>query len=1218
MFGKIFKFEISYWFKSPLWYIYMAAMLVISILITATAVGVFDSTTVTVTGIKKINSPISITGLLGGFTFLVYFLLPSIIGSSIYKDYKSEMYQVLFSYPFTKAQYLLAKFLSSFVMTLIVVLFALLGLIIGCYLPGANEDLLLDFNMLNYLQPFALIVIPNLLFFGTIVFGVVTFSRNIFIGFITVLILIVLQSLAGNYLSDLDTKTLAALLDPLGNSAISYETEYWTVEEQNNNFIPFSGYILYNRILWSVISLLIFFGIFSAFKFSHNPISLNIFKKKSKRSTKRNFGGYKIHRTPAVNLSFSFSRQLKNVWKFASFELKYILKNWAFISIFAVGILMVVLILNLGYQIQGTDTLPVTRIMINLSQSGIGLFMMILIFLFSGMLMHRGNISHMDQLIDTTAQPSWVFMTSKFLAILQMIAIIYFAVIGVCLSFQLINSFYDFEIGLYLFDYFLVDFPNWIIYTLLAFFMHSLIKNYIVGFIALLAISILFGFFPSFGIEQSIFNFNEISGTSYSDMNGYGHGLTLFYIYKIYWGLFGIALFIIASLFYQRGLTTGIKDRFRLAGKRFSSKRKLILFSSLALFFSLGGYIYYVNNIENERYSGKEIEKGRVKYEKDFGHYAKMNKPRITASKIDLAIYPETRDYKIEGLFTMKNKTETAIDSIYLQTNDDLIEYNFSIPTEVSLKNERFKFEVLQFKKPLQPGEEMTFSFTMKNKSNSWFRDNSPIQYNGTFLNNSMFPSFGYNENYEISSEKIRAKYMLPYKERMQSPHDSSALGDTYISSEADWIDFEATISTNPEQIAIAPGYLQKEWTENGRRYFHYKMEDKMLNFYNIMSADYEVVSEKHESVNIQIFYHASHDYNLERMMDGAKKALSYYQENFSPYQFKQLRILEFPSTYGSFAQSFANTVPFSEGIGFIANVKEENDGVDYPFTVTAHEVAHQWWAHQVIGANVQGSTLMSESLSEYSALKVLEERYGEKKMRRFLKDALDKYLSGRRFASQKEQPLVYNENKPYIHYNKGSLVLYALSDYMGTEKFNNMLSNYIDKVGFQEAPYTTSLEFTEHVKEATPDSLQYLVYDMIETITLYNNKVLAYDVTELENGNYQVKINAQVSKYRTTDYGNKTYENYESCSISYTPESDNEDTETIKSLPLKDYIEVGIFAEDENGNEEVLYLEKRKITEIYNEFTIEVEQKPTSVGIDPYNKLIDRDSEDNRMDVEL
>ena len=122
-------------------------------------------------------------------------------------------------------------------------------------------------------------------------------------------------------------------------------------------------------------------------------------------------------------------------------------------------------------------------------------------------------------------------------------------------------------------------------------------------------------------------------------------------------------------------------------------------------------------------------------------------------------------------------------------------------------------------------------------------------------------------------------------------------------------------------------------------------------------------------------------------MVKATKASLDYYEENFSPYQFRQLRIMEFPRTYGSFAQSFANTVPFSETIGFIAKVDEDDTyGVDYPFSVTSHEVAHQWWAHQVIGADVRGSTLLSESMSEYSSLKVLEKERGKDQMRVFLK----------------------------------------------------------------------------------------------------------------------------------------------------------------------------------------------------------------------------------------
>ena len=53
-------------------------------------------------------------------------------------------------------------------------------------------------------------------------------------------------------------------------------------------------------------------------------------------------------------------------------------------------------------------------------------------------------------------------------------------------------------------------------------------------------------------------------------------------------------------------------------------------------------------------------------------------------------------------------------------------------------------------------------------------------------------------------------------------------------------------------------------------------------------------------------------------------RALAYrpelFGEAFSPYQFRQARILEFPA-YATFAQSFANTIPYSEDIGFLARL---------------------------------------------------------------------------------------------------------------------------------------------------------------------------------------------------------------------------------------------------------------------------------------------------------
>ena len=92
---------------------------------------------------------------------------------------------------------------------------------------------------------------------------------------------------------------------------------------------------------------------------------------------------------------------------------------------------------------------------------------------------------------------------------------------------------------------------------------------------------------------------------------------------------------------------------------------------------------------------------------------------------------------------------------------------------------------------------------------------------------------------------------------------------------------------------------------------------------------------------------------------------------------------------YASFAQAFAGTMPYSESIGFNADTNDP-EKIDFTTYVIAHEIAHQYWAHQVIGADMQGGTLTSETLAQYSALMVMKKLYGPDQIRRFLKYELD------------------------------------------------------------------------------------------------------------------------------------------------------------------------------------------------------------------------------------
>lgn len=1214
MFSTIFNFELKRWFKNVSFYVFLVLFFIIAMFFAAVNFGAFSSITAVRSSNAYANSPSALSNFINGINIFIYFLLPIIVGSSVYRDFRYNMHTILFSYPFSKANYIAGKFFSSLLVVFIITLILILGIEAAKLLPTVNPNLITAFNPIAYAQIYLIYVIPNLFFIGVLIFALVTITRNISVGFIGVIFILLIQVLLSSYTRDIDNRYIVALWEPFGSEASSYYTKYWTISEQNENLLPFKGVIIYNRLIWIGISLVILGLLYRFFSFSQTALTIGK-SRKNDRVTKNNFGGIVRIELPKATYNFSGWQNFKTALSLSNVDFKFIVRNWAFIVISILGLLVLLLMSLTAGQLFGTKTLPVTWQMLMVPGGSFNFFINILTFLFAGILIHRGETARMNNLIDVTPIPNWVLLFSKFFALVKMHILLLVLILIAGVSIQAFKGYYNFEIGHYLFELYAIKLINFIVWAFLAVFVQTIFKNYLLGFFLLIFVLIGLEFLPMMGIEQTIFAYNADSGYDYSDMNGYGSGLNTYYLYKLYWTLLGVVLFCLALLFWTRGIPMSSKEKFENAKRRFKPGLAIPMIIALIGFISIGGMIYYENNIENPGYSSKEIEKQTADWEKKYKQYQHYAQPRITDINVNLDLYPETRDFKAKGFYYLKNKSKESIDSLFINYNG--FENKFTLNKENTLvsRDTLFNFNIYRLKTPLVPGDSIKLEFEIHNKPNTIVRDNSPVLANGTFVNNfQIFPSIGYNEQGELEDDDVREKYDLEPKERMAKATDSIARKNNYISNDADWVNFETTVSTAGDQIAIAPGYLDKQWKENGRSYFHYKMDQKMLNFYAFNSARYEVKKDKWKNVNIEVYYQKGHEYNIARMISAVKKSLDYYTENFSPYQHKQARIIEFPKTSGMYAQSFANTIPFSEAIGFIADVDDKNeDAVDYPFSVTSHEMAHQWWAHQVIGANVQGATLMSESLSEYSSLKVLEKQYGKSQMRKFLKDALDGYLMGRTSESKKEQPLMFNENQQYIHYNKGSLVLYALSDYIGEKNMNNALKNYIKQVAYQEPPYTNSIEFVEFLNQATPDSLKYVIDDMFKTITLYDNRIKNFTSKKLANGKYEVTIEAIVSKYRSGEKGKSEFKDSKGKTLTFKEKGDKY---PVESFPLNDYVEVGVFGEkvvDGKTIQKELYLKKHKISKIDNKFKIIVNEKPVEAGVDPYNKLIDRDSNDNR-----
>jgi len=611
----------------------------------------------------------------------------------------------------------------------------------------------------------------------------------------------------------------------------------------------------------------------------------------------------------------------------------------------------------------------------------------------------------------------------------------------------------------------------------------------------------------------------------------------------------------------------------------------------LLAFVSTGCFVFYNTNVLNEYRTTKDGEKLQAEVEKAYKKYDGLAQPRITAARADVDIYPDRRAVDVRGVYTLVNKTDKPISDLHVTYDNDLQTVEITIPgAKVRSDDRKSGYRIYSLAQPLAPGASMAMNFHLAWAARGFVngRSNTNVVENGTFINNGgFFPHLGYFDAIELQDRNKRRKYGLGAIERMKPQSDMKARMNNQISREADWIDLDTTVSTSADQIAISPGYLQKSWVKDGRRYFHYKTTAPILAFWSYLSARYTVKRDAWKGIPIEIYHDAKHPYNVDRMIDGVKKSLDYFTKNFSPYQHKQVRILEFPR-YQTFAQSFPNTIPFSESIGFIADLRSK-DEIDYVFYVTAHEVAHQWWAHQVIGGNVEGATMLVETLAQYSALMVMEKEYGREKMQKFLRYELDRYLRDRGGELVAEMPLSQVENQQYIHYRKGSLVMYALRDAIGEEKVNAALAKLIRAEGFSGPPYTTAGELVRLIREVTPPQYQNLVTDLFERIILFDNSVREATATKRADGKYLVKLVVASNKLQGDAKGEE------------------------KAIAIDDWIDIGVFGA---GKKETLgkplFMEKRHITKASETFEIVVNEKPARGGIDPYNKLIDRNPKDN------
>lgn len=1191
MFAGILGFEWRYQLRNPVFWV--AVVIFFLLAFGATTV---DQIQIGSGGNVHKNAPFAIAQMMQILTLFYMFVATAFVANVVVRDDDTGFGPIVRATRVTKGAYLFGRFGGAFLAAAMGFLAVPLGVLIGSVMPWVDAETLGPNNPAYYLSAYLWLAVPNILLTSALFFALATVTRSMMATYVGVVAFLILFTVASVVLDKNPAYELwGAYGEPLGLGATSYLTKYWTAADRNAMTIPLTGMLLWNRLLSLTLSVAALGIAYATFRFATKPSKK---ARKAEALAERAEAPVTVGR--AGNLPEPhYDRQTAWAQLVARTRLEMIqvFRSPAYAVLLALGLFnSMAALIDLG-EVFGTPVLPVTRVVIKLLEGSFSIIPVIVAIYYAGELVWRERERKTHEIIDASAIPDWAFVLPKMLAVtLVLFSTLLVSVAGAMLM-QLFHGYTHFEIGKYLLWYVLPETVDYTLLAVLAVFVQALSPHKFVGWAVMVLYIVARTTLGQMGFGDVLYNYASGPRVPLSDMNGQGQFWIGAWWLRFYWSAFAVVLVVLAHALWRRGTETRLRPRLARLPRRLKGGAGVIGGSALAAFAAAGAYIYTNTHVWNEYRTPVSDDEFAAAYEKTLLPFENVPQPSVEAVKVAVDLRPEQPGLTAAGQMVLVNRTGRPLDRIDVRLGDRQTKLvSVAIPgARVEKEFLRFQYRIYRLATPLAPGATTTLNFRTERRQRGFTNSggDTRVVTNGTFVNNGEFaPVIGMDRQELLQDRAKRRKYGLPSE--LRPPKLEDLAGTRFSAFHVGWVKTDITVSTDADQTPIAPGERVADTTANGRRTARFVTAAPILNFYSIQSGRYVKKHRMHNGIDLVVYYDPRHGANVDRMLAAFAHGLDLYQPAFGPYQFKSARIIEFPD-YAQFAQAFAGTMPYSEGIGFIADLSDP-DKIDYVSYVAAHELGHQWWAHQVITSDNQGATMGIETLAQYSALMVMEHLYGRDQIRRFLKYELDRYLRSRGGEVIEELPLFRVENQQYIHYRKGSLAMYRLKDELGEARVNAALKRYDQRFRFAGPPYPRSLDLIAEFRRRASPAENALITDLFQRITLYDIKTTGAVVTRLSNDRYRTTLTIDAHKLYADGRGKE------------------------REAPMSETAEFGAFAAMPGRGafvaKDVLALQRLPIRSGRQNVVLETATRPAFAGADPYNVRIDRNSDDNVVAV--
>ncbi|MEO0347524.1 MAG: ABC transporter permease, partial [Pseudomonadota bacterium] len=844
---SLFRFELIYQVRQPAFFVTTLLLLGASFFATASE-DLQRARGITTT----VNGPYAVVMTHLVLSIIAMFLVGHFVGRAATRDRTHDMDGLVLATPVPTQTRLLGQLLGAAAVCLLAFMAVSIGSAAGAFWPEIAAEQRGPFRLAPYIWVYLVIVLPNLFFCAVMLYSLARIVRSMMGMYLGLVAFFVFYEVATELLENPGLRSLGALLDPFGFSAFVDATGYWTAEEKNQLLAPVTGPLLLNRVLWlcvaaSTLSLLLRF---------HD-------ERRERPAGKRVGQSDDRPRVPVLpqrraRPSSSGASGIRQFISRTRLETTQLIGSPAFLILSLLTSFLLIAGLFAGDGFYGTRSWPLTRMLSESIQGGLSLLILIVLSYYAAEAVWRERQVGVSSLIDAAPVHNAVMYLSKLIALWAVIIGLCVVGVGIAVIYQTASGYTDYEWSVYAQTLSLQYLLPAMLVAVLSMLIQIVSPNKYVGMLIFAGYVVASLVLPQLGLEHHLWRYSEGPEAIYSDMNGLDHFLAPLLSYHLYWGAFAAALVVVGYGLWPRGTGIGLLARARATRVTVGRPGALVLALCLTAFAATGGYIHHNTNVLNDYRGADGVLDWRADYERELKRFETTRLPTIRAVRVDVAIYPESRRATVSGQYRLHNETAAPIDAFLLswETNNDVA---FTLENSRAAQTfEALGAVLVTLDEPLAPGAERTLEFTV-DRRNAGFRErevDNRVVANGTFINNQeLLPRIGYDADQELQDARDRAKRGLGDWSGLADLDDETQYGRTYLGADVHKVDLDVTVSTHVDQTAIAPGRLLREWVDGERRFFHYRTDRPILNFFTVLSGDYAVETVVHNDVEIAVYH---------------------------------------------------------------------------------------------------------------------------------------------------------------------------------------------------------------------------------------------------------------------------------------------------------------------------------------------------------------------------